>query len=255
MTKGGISWKKVGKVSGKIAKEAVKTGVGIAKNIQNSKVGKVSSKTAIGAVKTGGDVAKSIPWKKVGKVSGKIAVGALKTGLGTLKIAKSIKNRDPYGAFQGVNTVAEGLLGKRNALAKGEAKLDKKLSQHKGYRLAKNGFSLYHDATSGNYTGAYNDSMKLARDIAGKKVYDKSLGKIDHDIQEYVMPSAQFAQNSYGLANALQKPLDTNKGMLQNGMQVYSTVNKIRSTAGSAQKVYNQGQRQNLRQKLNNLKK
>ena len=213
MTKGGIPWKKVGKVSGKIAKGAV-----------------------TGAVGAKGD----IPWKKVGRVSGRIAKGALTTGIGAYKIAKSVESGDPYGAYQGVNTVAAGLLGKRNPLQKAEDKLDNRLSKSKAYRLGKNSFLAYHNAAGGNFTGAYNDSMKVAKDIIGEKRYNKTLGKLDDRIQQYVMPSAQLIQNSYGLSQALQKPIDTKKGIGQNALQVYGTANKIKNTYKSAKVVNEQ---------------
>jgi hypothetical protein len=93
----------------------------------------------------------------------------------------------------------------------------------------------YHDASIGNYTGSYNEGLKVAKDVIGGKAYDKSLGKVDKAVQKYIMPTAQLAQDTYQAGAALSKPIySSSDSNLKNADRAYSAYKKVDAAKTSA---------------------
>lgn len=155
---------------------------------------------------------------KAKKVIGKVA----KTGYDAAKIAFQLETGDLRGINESILDAAKTWGGKKNALQRFENKADKKLSKNRFYRVGKAAANLYFDQKSGNYTGAYNDSVQVARQVLGKK-HSSAVNALDRNVQKYVMPAAQNVQDVYQYQKAVRAMPTTVK-------KAYSTPS-VRNTA------------------------
>jgi len=169
--------------------------------------------------------------KSIKRVAGKVG----RTGLDVAKLYLASEAGNISGANKAALDIAEIWGGKNNILKRGEDKADKKLSKYSAYRVGKSGFKLYSDARGGNYTGAYKDSVDVAKKVMGKKIYAKSgLENVDRSIEKHVLPSAQYVQDAYKLykgINTLPKSYSNARstGAVRDVLKVGLKANSIRS--------------------------
>lgn len=169
--------------------------------------------------------------KRIKRIAGKVG----RTGLDIAKLYLASETGNIAGGNQAALDIANVWGGKNNLLQRGEDKLDKGLSKYKAYRVGKSGFKLYSDTKGGNYTGAYKDSVDLAKKVMGKKVYTKSgLENVDRGIERHVLPSAQYAQDAYKLykgINTLPKSYNIARstGAVRDVLKVGLKANTVRS--------------------------
>lgn len=139
--------------------------------------------------------------KRIKQIAGKVG----RTGLDVAKLYLAAETGNVMGGNSAALDIARTWGGKSNILQRSEDKLDKKLSKYRAYRIGKSGYKLSSDIKGGDYTGAYKDSVDVAKKVLGKKLYNRSgLQGVDRSIEKHVLPTAQYAQDSYKLYKNLK---------------------------------------------------
>jgi hypothetical protein len=133
----------------------------------------------------------------------KIASKVGRTALNAAKLGFQLETGDLRGINNTILDAAKTWGGKNNILQRTEDRLDKRLSKNRFYRVGKAATNLYYDSKQGNYTGAYDDSMQVARQVLGKK-RSGAIRAIDERVQKYVMPTAQTVQDAYKYQKAIR---------------------------------------------------
>lgn len=179
-------------------------------------------------------------FKKAAKIAGKVG----RTGLDVAKLALAGEMGNLKGGNSAVLDIARTWGGKNNVIQRSEDRIDKSMSKYVAYRVAKGGYNLYNDAKGGNYTGAYRDSMDLAKNVLGKKRYTRSgLDHLDAGVKKYVLPAAQHAQDTYKLyKNITTLPQGVSKlqsqGGVRNVLNVGMKASNIKSGVKKVASVY-----------------
>jgi len=169
--------------------------------------------------------------KRVKRIAGKVG----RTGLDVAKLYLAAESGNVMGGNKAALDLAKVWGGENNLLQRAEDKVDKKLSKYSAYRVGKSGFKLYNDVRGGNYTGAYKDSVDVAKKVMGKKMYSKSgLQGVDRSIEKYVLPTAQYTQDAYKLyknINTLPKNYSKARstGAVKDVLRVGLKANSVRS--------------------------